>query len=108
MDRLSYEGKIFKPYQYTEENEFEKDVFEHANEIFGPKAVYVDTKKRIGTDNIISIPDGYLIEFAFSTEPRLYIIENELVILHTLHKLMFPNNRRQILNDGPADEPKTS
>lgn len=28
----------------------------------------------------MSIPDGYLLDFSFANEPRLYIIENELVI----------------------------
>mgnify|MGYP000937808363 CR=1 FL=1 len=33
--------------------------------------------KKIG-DNIVTIPDGYLIDFSFAEKPRLYIIENEI------------------------------
>jgi len=79
MDRLSYKGKIFTLYEYSKENDFEGDVIKHSKEIFGPKSLYIDIKKRIRKDNIITIPDGYLLDFSFETDPRLYIIENELV-----------------------------
>jgi len=36
MDRLSYEGKIFSLYEYSQESDFERDVIEHSKEIFGP------------------------------------------------------------------------
>jgi len=80
MDKVSFIGKIFTYFEYAKECDFEKDVIEHANEIFGPKSIYIDIKKRIQNDNIITIPDGYLIDFSFENDPRLYIIENELVI----------------------------
>jgi len=80
MDRLLYENKIFINYEYSKEAEFEKDVIERADEIFGTKSIYIDVKRRIGKDNILTIPDGYLIDLTFESDPRLYIIENELVI----------------------------
>jgi predicted RNA-binding protein associated with RNAse of E/G family len=70
----------FTYFEYAKEHDFEKDVIEHAKEIFRPKSVYIDIKKKIQNDNIITIPDGYLIDFSFENDPRLYIIENELVI----------------------------
>lgn len=79
MDKLILGNKEFDYYEYTNEAEFEEDVVKNANKIFGQKSIYVDIKKRIG-DNILSIPDGYLLDFSFINEPRLYIIENELVI----------------------------
>lgn len=79
MDKLILKNKEFTYYEYTKETEFEEDVVENANKIFGEKSIYVDIKKRIG-DKILSIPDGYLLDFSFANEPRLYIIENELVI----------------------------
>jgi hypothetical protein len=79
VERIIYNDKLFFLYEYSEEKEFETHVIEHANEIFGPKSIYIDIKKRIGEDNILTIPDGYLIDFSFELEPRLYIIENELV-----------------------------
>jgi hypothetical protein len=80
MDKLIYNGKIFDFYEYPSENEFEREVVSKSNDIFGYKSVYIDVKKRIGEDKILTIPDGYLIDFSFQTDPRLYIIENELSI----------------------------
>lgn len=79
MDKLILGNKELNYYEYTNESQFERDVVENANKIFGHKSIYVDIKKRIG-DSILSIPDGYLLDFSFINEPRLYIIENELVI----------------------------
>ena len=79
MDRLVFKGKAFLLHEYSDESEFERHVIQHAHEVFGPTSVYIDIKKRIGEDNILTIPDGYLIDFSFSMDPRLYIIENELV-----------------------------
>lgn len=79
MDRLSYKGKIFTLCEYSKESDFELDIIKHAKEIFGPKSLYIDIKKRIKKDSIITIPDGYLLDFSFEADPRLYIIENELV-----------------------------
>lgn len=52
----------------------------HSTELFGNDTVYFDIKKRIGKKDILSIPDGYLIDFNFKKEPKLWIIENELSI----------------------------
>ncbi len=84
MDKLIFNNKDFTYYEYTLEDEFEKDVVANANRIFGDKSIYFDIKKMIG-DKILSIPDGYLLDFSFANEPRLYIIENELVI-HDAYK----------------------
>lgn len=80
MDRIISNNKIYTLYEYSSESEFEKKIIEYSNEIFSVKSVYIDIKKRIANDNILTIPDGYLIDFSFESDPRLYIIENELVI----------------------------
>ena len=77
MERLIAENKTYKYYEYTNEAEFEKAIVDHSNQIFGRNTVYIDIKKKIG-DNIVTIPDGYLIDFSFAEKPRLYIIENEI------------------------------
>jgi len=78
MENLLINGKVYKPYLWDLEEDFEKEVVMHALVLFGEESVYIDIKKRIGKGDILSIPDGYLIDFSFKDEPRLYIVENEL------------------------------
>jgi len=78
MKRLLYGDRVFKQHQYVSEREFEQRVIQHAGAIFGEKSVYIDIKKQIRNAGIATIPDGYLLNFTFQSDPRLYIIENEL------------------------------
>jgi len=80
MYKILFDDELYTLYKYESEAEFEKHIIEHSKDVFGDKSIYFDVKKRIGTDNILSIPDGYLIDLSFSDNPKLYIIENELVI----------------------------
>lgn len=77
MEKLLYNNAVYDHYEYPSEKEFEKIIIDQACQIFGENSIYIDIKKRIG-DSIITIPDGYLIDFSFQADPRLYIIENEL------------------------------
>lgn len=77
MESLLLNNKSYTYHEYTLEKDFEKVIVDNASHIFGSNTIYIDIKKRIG-DSIITIPDGYLIDFTFEAEPRLYIIENEI------------------------------
>ncbi len=77
MEKLLFNNKIYNYYEYATEKEFEQVIVDKSAQIFGANSIYIDIKKRIG-DSIITIPDGYLIDFSFQADPRLYIIENEL------------------------------
>jgi len=77
MERLVIENKIYKYYEYQLEKEFEEVIIKNYQQIFGINTIYIDIKKKIG-DNIVTIPDAYLIDFSFIEKPRLYIIENEI------------------------------
>ncbi len=72
------QGEIFHRSVYEDEATFEKDVVSLADHIFGSTSIYVDIKKHMGS-GIVTIPDGYLIDTAKPDEPRLFIIENEIV-----------------------------
>jgi hypothetical protein len=72
-------NNIFKPYSYTLENEFEKDVILNAKDLFGEASVYLDIKKQVRGNNIITIPDGYVVDFSDPSDPFLFIVENEIV-----------------------------
>lgn len=78
MNRLIRDKRIYRPYEYQLEADFESQIVRYAREIFGETSLYLDVKKRIGRD-IVTIPDAYVLDFAFQSDPRLYIIENELV-----------------------------
>ena len=77
MERIIFEDKVFTYHNYSLEAEFEKEIVANALQIFGTSTVYIDIKKKIG-DDILTIPDGYLLDFTFTEKPRLYIIENEI------------------------------
>lgn len=77
MEKLLLNNAVYDPHEYPSEKEFEEVIVAQSANIFGTDSIYVDIKKRIG-DSIVTIPDGYLIDFSFPADPRLYIIENEL------------------------------
>ncbi|MCX6318492.1 MAG: hypothetical protein NTW29_14465 [Bacteroidetes bacterium] len=77
MEKILHSDFTYSYYEYPSEKEFEQVIVQQSRHIFGNQSIYIDIKKRIG-DSIITIPDGYLIDFSFEQEPRLYIIENEL------------------------------
>ena len=78
MANLITKEGIYTPFTYALEKDFERVIVEHSREIFGTNSIYIDVKKKIKNNNIVTIPDGYLIDFSFELDPRLYIIENEL------------------------------
>ncbi len=69
----------YQLYEHSSEESFEKTVVSLSLEIFGRESIYVDIKKRVKGGDIITIPDGYLIDLADPENPNLYIIENEIV-----------------------------
>ncbi len=78
MDNILLDGKIFRPDDFKREEDLENLVIKNAKHIFGENTAYFDIKKKIKNDKIASIPDGYLVDLAVPSEPRLYIVENEL------------------------------
>ena len=60
-----------------DEDELEKMVVEHAQEIFGGNSIYLDLKHKIKSKSGVgSIPDGYAIILGKS--PQWHIVEVEL------------------------------
>ena len=84
MERIVSGNDIYYLKEYQLEKDFEQDVVANYRHIFGNDTIYIDIKKKIG-DNIVTIPDGYLLDFTFPNTPRLYIIENELSV-HDAYK----------------------
>jgi hypothetical protein len=76
---LNQEGVIYELYTYGTEKEFEKDVIKYAENIFGSSSIYIDVKKHVKGNNIVTIPDGYVIDMADAQDPKLFVVENEIV-----------------------------
>ena len=84
---LLIDGAKYKSLVFNKEDEFEEIVKKHSKEIFGNDTLYIDIKKRIETESgIISIPDGYLIDFSYNS---LWIVEVELSN-HPVYKHLVP------------------
>jgi len=70
---------------YIEEPfELEADLEEAIQEVsailFGESRIYLDIKRKIGAKGKTqNVPDGYLIDLSSAREPKLYVVENELV-----------------------------
>lgn len=72
-------GKKYQPHPYAKEAELEKAILEVEADIFGPRRIYLDVKKKIGAKSKTNnIPDGYLIDLSSPKIPVLYVVENEL------------------------------
>jgi len=72
-------GNFYEKISFRMESEFEEQVSILADQLFGVKSIYLSLKKKIKGNNIGVIPDGYLIDMTISEEPKLYVVENEIV-----------------------------
>lgn len=80
---LLVDGVKYELWTPPTEDEFERVVKEHTQEIFGEQSIYLDRKQKLKSlSGIGSIPDGYAIVFGDS--PRWHIVEVELSS-HPLH-----------------------
>lgn len=70
---------LYEKIAFNIESDFEKVVTDLSDQIFGPNTIYLNIKKKIKGNNIGVIPDGYLIDMTIPDDPKLYVIENEIV-----------------------------
>lgn len=74
---LLIDGVRYELWTPPSEDEFERVVEEHAQEIFGENSIYLDKKQKLKSlAGIGSIPDGYVI--TFGDTPEWNIVEVEL------------------------------
>lgn len=73
------QGCLYRPYLYERESDFEESVVALADQIFGASSIYLDVKKRVSGNDIVTIPDGYVIDMTDPESPRLFVVENEIV-----------------------------
>ena len=73
-------SKIYENEPFELEDDLESAILEVRETLFGEERIYLDIKKKIGSKGKTkNIPDGYLIDLSSTKEPKLYVVENELV-----------------------------
>jgi predicted small metal-binding protein len=97
------DGVKYRLMSYKNEEELEEIVKEHTKEIFGVGSIYFDIKSRMISGNeIMSEPDGYLIDFLNDT---FWIVEIELST-HDLYGHIVEQLTRFINNIEDAENQK--
>jgi len=87
---VSLNGDNFEQVIYAKEDAFEQLVAQNAKTIFGDKAIYIDTKKKVNTTSLGgTIPDGFLIDLSDPDDPQFYLVEVELQS-HDFFNHIFP------------------
>ena len=71
--------RTYRPVRLKSEQQFEGTVQALSDQIFGPVSIYIPIKKRVRRDNLVTIPDGYVVDMADPGSPKLYVVENEIV-----------------------------
>jgi hypothetical protein len=72
--------KVYQNEPFKIEGDLERAILEVRQALFGKSRIYLDLKKKMGAKGKISnIPDGYLLDLSSNKEPKLYVVENELV-----------------------------
>jgi len=73
-------NKIYENEPFELEDDLESAILEVQTDLFSDERIYLDIKKKIGLKGKTkNIPDGYLIDLSSKKEPKLYVVENELV-----------------------------
>jgi hypothetical protein len=79
MTHLITPDGTYRLLRFDTEKEFERALVSKVSEIFGPRRIYLDCKRRIGgKDGRQSVPDAYLLDLSRPREPQLYVVENEI------------------------------
>jgi len=91
---LLIDGVRYDLWTPPSEDEFERVVEEHAQDIFGEQSIYLDIRHKLKSKSgIVSIPDGYVI--ILGQQPSWHIVEVELSS-HPLYEHIVPQVSRFI------------
>ncbi|MFQ5757695.1 MAG: hypothetical protein ACE5H7_16575 [Acidiferrobacterales bacterium] len=72
IDKFS---KLHRTVSHTKESDLQACVTVVASQMFGATTVYVDGKKRLGGDDVVTIPSGYVIDLTEPQTPRLFVVK---------------------------------
>src|SRR3990172_5786085 len=83
-------GKRYIEHKFSSEKEFEDEVVEVSNILFGKDTIYINAKKKIESKSLGgSVPDGFFFDFSDQNDPQFYIVEVELCT-HNFFNHIFP------------------
>ncbi len=71
-------GKLYRQISYDSEADFERAIISLADRIFGSSSIYVNVKKKMAGSDIVSIPDGYVVDMTEAALPKFFVVENEI------------------------------
>jgi hypothetical protein len=71
-------GRIYRSVSWSKEADFEQCVVEQADGLFGPTSIFLPIKHRVRKGAIVTIPDGYLLDLADPSSPRMFVVEVEI------------------------------
>ena len=87
-------GKRFDEKKFPLEADFEAEVLAAKEKIFGKDTIFIDAKKKIGTQALgNTIPDGFLFDLSDPDNFEFYIVEVELES-HDFYNHIFPQITR--------------
>lgn len=91
--KIIQNNEVFSEFEYSLEEQLERDVVNNADTIFGERCIYFDMKKKIGN----TIPDGYLIQITEEGDAYLYFVEIELAC-HDVYSHVVPQLSKFIVS----------
>jgi hypothetical protein len=71
-------GRVYHAVSWAKEANFEQFVVEQADGLFGQTSIFLPIKHRVKRGNIVTIPDGYLLDLADPASPRMFVVEVEI------------------------------
>jgi hypothetical protein len=83
---------VYRERPYKNEQELERLVVAHAEEVFGKSTLYFSVKQRVASKLHTRVTDGLLLDFRTKSIPHLCIVEYELYS-HDLEKHVIPQLR---------------
>jgi hypothetical protein len=71
-------GAIYRTIEWAKEADFEACVVDQADKLFGATSIFLPIKHRVRRGDIVTIPDGYVLDLADPASPRMFVVEVEI------------------------------
>ncbi|MFQ5755721.1 MAG: tetratricopeptide repeat protein [Acidiferrobacterales bacterium] len=68
-------NKLHRSVSHTTESDLQGGVSIVANQMFGPKAIYVNVKTGLARGELVTIPSGYVLDLSEAVAPKLFVLK---------------------------------